>query len=274
MAQTFPDWRIILVDDGSNDDTPEIVHAFVEQLGPKLKYIRQPNKGLPTARNTAIRNSSGAFLALLDADDVWLPERLLESLACFEGRPHVGLAYGLISRIDSEGQTIDTWEGNLKHAEGRIAPYIYMRRVHLPCPTITFRRSCVDEVGLFDESMRSTEDRDLWFRIALHYDVSCVRRVIAYYRISPNSMSSNSNRMLDAQLQFIRKYYRTGGCGVLARRIALSVTYKEHAEAHSQRGQLWTAWLNSMRALASYPFDMSNAKTAGSLLLRCASLKR
>jgi glycosyltransferase involved in cell wall biosynthesis len=184
VSQTFDDWRILLVDDGSTDNTPEVVAPFLERLGPKLKYIRQNNRGLPAARNTAIRNSTAEFFALLDADDVWLPCRLSESLKVFADRPQVGMAYSLITRIDAEGRLGGTFQGNRRHAEGRIAPYIYMRTVELPCPTITFRKKCVDEVGLFDETMRATEDRDLWLRIALRYEVACIHKVLAFRNIT------------------------------------------------------------------------------------------
>src|SRR3984885_9953246 len=90
-SQTFDDWQILLVDDGSTDNTAEVVAPFLDRLGPRLKYIKQNNRGLPAARNTAIRASSAEFLALLDADDVWLPCRLAESLKVFADRPQVGL---------------------------------------------------------------------------------------------------------------------------------------------------------------------------------------
>jgi glycosyltransferase involved in cell wall biosynthesis len=273
-AQTFADWRILLVDDGSTDNTPEILAPFVDRLGPRLKYIRKPNGGLPAARNTAIHNSSAEFLALLDADDVWLPCRLAESLACFEGRPQVGLAYGFNARIDAEGKVIDTFDRRQKHGEGRIAPYIYMRKVDLPCPTITFRRKCVEEVGPFDEKMRATEDRDLWFRIALLYEVALAPKVIALYRMSAGSMSTDPSRMLNAQLQFIEKHYGSPGCGVFARRIALGRVYKQLAEAQQLRGQKGSALASSLRALAMNPLDLATARTAASLLLRCIGLGR
>ncbi len=275
VSQTFDDWRILLVDDGSTDNTAEAVAPFLDRLGSKIRYIKQENRGLPTARNTAIRASTAEFLALLDADDVWLPCRLSESLKILVERPQVGLVYGLITDIDQENRPGITWGGNLSDADGHIAPQIYMRKVELPCPTITFRRKCVDEVGFFDETMRATEDRDLWLRIALRYEVGFVPKVLAYYRLSPNSMSADPQRMLQAQLKFIRKHYGSEGCGLRPRQIALARSYKQRAEALKVQSQPWAALMSALQAVALYPFDMDNPRTAGSLLFNwIASLNR
>ncbi len=275
VSQTFDDWRILLVDDGSTDNTAEAVAPFLDCLGSKIRYIKQENRGLPAARNTAIRASTAEFLALLDADDVWLPCRLSESLKILGERPQVGLVYGLITGIDQENRPGITWGGNLSDADGHIATQIYMRKVDLPCPTITFRRKCLDEVGFFDETMRATEDRDLWLRIALRYEVGFVPKVLAYYRLSPNSMSADPQRMLQAQLKFIRKHYGSEGCGLRPRQIALARSYKQRAEALKVQSRPWAALMSALQAVALYPFDRDNPRTAGSLLLNwIASLKR
>jgi len=274
LSQTFEDWRVLLVDDGSTDNTEQVVASFRDRFGSRIQYIRQENRGLPAARNTAIRASSGEFLALLDADDVWFPNRLEESLKILRARPQAGLSYGGITGIDSEGRIGDTFVGNQRYAEGNIAPYIYMRKVELPCPTMTFRRKCIEQVGLFDETMRATEDRDLWLRIALRYEVAFVPKVIAYYRVSANSMSTDPERMLLAQVQFIEKHYGATGCGWGARRIALSRCYKQRADALSIRRQPLAALGSSLRSLAFYPFDVCTLRTAVSLLLRCVGVQR
>jgi glycosyltransferase involved in cell wall biosynthesis len=267
FSQTFDDWQILLVDDGSTDNTAEVITPFLDRFGSKIKYIKQDNRGLPAARNTAIRASTTEFLALLDADDVWLPCRLSESLKVLAERPQAGLAYGLITQIDSEGRLGGTFEGNPRYAEGQIAPYIYMRKVELPCPTITFRRRCIDEVGMFDETMRATEDRDLWLRIALRHEVAFVPKVLAYYRLSPNSMSADPQRMLQAQLQFISKNYGSAGCGLLSRQIAWARAYKQRAEALYRQNRPWAALMSSLRALILCPLDMDNLRTTGSLFI-------
>jgi glycosyltransferase involved in cell wall biosynthesis len=275
VSQTFEDWQILLVDDGSTDNTAEVVAPFLDRFGSRIRYIKQNNRGLPAARNTAIRASTSEFLALLDADDVWMPCRLAESLKALAERPQAGLAYGLITIIDPEGRILTTFEGNPRHTEGHIAPHIYMRKVELPCPTITFRRKCVDEVGLFDETMRSTEDRDLWLRIALRYEVAFVPKVLASYRASPGSMSTNSQRMLEAQLQFIRKHYGSEGCGLRPRQISWARAYKQRAEALNMQSQPWAALMSALQAVALYPLDMDNPRTAGSLLFTwIGSLRR
>lgn len=266
IAQTFEDWRILLVDDGSTDNTSAVVAPYIQRLGTKLTVIKQPNQGLPAARNTAIRNSSAEYLALLDADDIWLPHRLAESIKYFEGRPEIGMCYSSISLIDENGQILKSFYDIQKHAEGMIAPYIYRRDVQLPCPTITFRRSCVDEVGSFDETMRATEDRDLWFRIASKFEVGFIPQILALYRTSPTSMTTDPDRMLKAQLQFIQKHSGAPGCGMLTRRIALNRCYKQRAEAMQARGQRKLALKSSVQALIYYPFDLGTLRTTASLL--------
>ena len=273
IAQTFTDWQIVLVDDGSTDHSAQIISQFKLRLTDKLQWITQANAGLPAARNVAIRASSSEFIALLDADDLWLPNRLEASLRSFESRPDVGLSYGLNDQINIDGEVTRTFERRERYPEGKVAGEIYRRTMDLPCPTVTFRRRSVEDVGFFDESLRATEDRDLWLRIAQLYEVAVVPEVIAHYRVSPMAMTTNPDRMFEAQRKFIEKHYRTPGCGFLARRAALSSIYRQRAEALAGRRQPVAAMKDGWRAALLYPAQVVNWRTAMSLSGRLLASK-
>jgi glycosyltransferase involved in cell wall biosynthesis len=273
LAQTCEDWRILLVNDGSTDHTAEIAASYQARIGEKMLVISQPNAGLPAARNAALHVATAEYIAILDADDIWFPCRLAESLKSLEQRPQAGLSYGVVTRIDENDHPFSTSSLHPQHAEGNVAPYIYMRTIDLPCPTITFRRRCLEEVGFFDETMRATEDRDMWLRIALRHEIVAIPRILAYYRTSLQSMSGDMNRMSAAQLRFIRKHYGGPGCGRVQRAIATSRVYKQRAEGWKFRHRPWLALGNALRAFALWPFSQDNIRTAASLLLTCARLK-
>lgn len=267
LLQDSPDWHAVLVDDGSTDNTPAVVDNYRERLGSKLTYIRQSNRGLPAARNAAIAASHGEFLALLDADDIWLPSRVSEALEAFSRQPSLGLVYSGVTLIDQDGVPFLNFTGDARNAPENTVFKIYTSEIHLPCPTVTFRRAAIDKVGVFDETFRSTEDRDLWLRIAQHYPVAYIPRVLAQYRRSPHSMSMNHARMFEAQMQFIEKHYGTPHCGFIAHRIAVSRAYRRLGEALRERRMRPQALSNSTRACLEWPFSVETLRLTGACLL-------
>ena len=267
VAQTYGKWRIVVVDDGSAEETETVLKPFQERLGTQLAFYRQTNQGPSAARNTGIRHSSGELIAFLDGDDTWLPGRLAASVACLAKRPAAGLSYGLITRMTETGEVLDSFAGNGVYAEGKLASQIYMRKVEFPCPTVTVRRSCLEEVGLFDEAMRATEDRDLWLRIAQRYEVAFIPEVLAFYRTASSSASLDYDKMMRAQLGFLEKHFGEPACGAAERQAALARIYRQRAEGFKATRQPWKALVTSGRALVTSPTDRDTLRTTASLAL-------
>lgn len=266
LAQTFPHWRILLIDDGSTDSTPELVRSYAPRLGARLLALTQPNRGLPAARNTAIRAGSAPLIALLDADDVWLPHRLERSIAALAAQPAAALSYGFVARIDEHDRPVSVHDQLLPGREGNIAPSIYTRRLHLPCPTITFRRAAFAATSGFDETMRATEDRDLWLRLALRSPVVCIPEIIALYRTSPGAMTTDTDRMFQAQRRFVEKHKGAPGLSARNYRHALGSIYRQRAETETGRRLLRPAALHLAQSLRLHPLSRDGWRTAAALL--------
>jgi glycosyltransferase involved in cell wall biosynthesis len=258
MAQTYPDWEIVVVDDGSSDNTKTVLSSYQELLQHKIQCIHQPNRGLPAARNAAIRAAKGEIVALLDADDIWWPARLSRSVEALDRDPETGLVHARVARIDDHGNVIDEPYANSKYLSGRIAPYIYTRRAHIMCPTVTLRKSLIDLDDAFDESLRAAEDRDLWFRIAQRSKVAYVDEILACYLLSPGSMSKDSARMLIADVTFVEKYYRRGDCSGLQRRQALATIYREHGDLLFKRAGAKASLKSYFKSVSYDPFSAIN----------------
>ena len=194
LTQTHRDLQLIVVDDGSKDETASIVREFA-RTDKRVHLVQQPNRGLAGARNTALRAATGDYFALLDSDDRWEPEFLAEQLAILEARPDVDILTGNGWYLDGP-------------KNGQLArPYPDPR----PDPTLAsilgdewsvfimtvFRRSVYTTIGAFDENMRSNEDYDFWLRAAI---AGCVfarnDRPLGHYRVRTDSLSASNVRML------------------------------------------------------------------------------
>ena len=167
LAQTYPHWELIVVDDGSQDETPLMLSAY----GERIRTIRQENRGVSAARNRGILAAAGEFIALLDSDDYWLPDKLAAQVAYFRQHPALMLC-----------QTEEIWvrngrRVNPKARHRKFAGMIFERTLPLCLispSAVMLRRSLLDEVGLFDETLPACEDYDLWLRITWKYPVGLI----------------------------------------------------------------------------------------------------
>ena len=201
-AQTHRDLEILIVDDGSTDRTADIAEAFCSSE-PRARLIRQPNRGVAAARNHAIDEARGDFIAPLDSDDLWHPEKIERQLRTFAERPpSVGLVYCWFRIIDDQGRVrAPAWAPIF---EGSIL------RQHLQfnfgtgsAPLI--RRSALGELR-YDSSLaqagnQGCEDWLLQLQIAARHEIACTRAFLLGYRLAPSNMSSDSARMMRSQIQ-------------------------------------------------------------------------
>ncbi|HEV2620225.1 MAG TPA: glycosyltransferase family A protein [Acidobacteriaceae bacterium] len=190
LAQTFTGWEIILVDDGSTDDTAAKIEPYLQHI----RYIRQDNQGLPAARNRGIGEAQGEFIALLDGDDSWLPEKLEKQLPRFED-PEVGIVYSDFSVRYSDGRFQNSYLANRPLAcEGNVVES-YVRSRFLFPSTMVFRRACFDQCGGFDEEMLASEDIELFARMCLRWKVARVDLPLAIRYEGEHNITSNHAKM-------------------------------------------------------------------------------
>ncbi len=182
LAQSYPNFELIVVDDGSTDDTDKAVEAF----GKAVRYINQPHTGLPAAaRNNGIRNSSGDFIAFLDADDTWELKKLERQVAVARKRPQVGLVCANAYHWKNPAQTSNLSKylrRGLGHS-GAVLPFL-LRNNYVITSTAFVRKSLLEQTGLFSEApeLRAIEDYDLWLRIAAVSDIHYLTVPLATYR--------------------------------------------------------------------------------------------
>lgn len=192
LNQTFDDFEVIVVNDGSSDETEQ----WVSQIeNPKVKLISQQNKGLAGARNTGIAYAQGDYIAFLDADDIWEPTMLAKQVTVLEDNLEIGLVYTWVALIDEQGKfTGRVFKNN---AEGNVWNQLTEHNI-VECGSVAMvRRSCFDTVGVFDQNLPSAtiEDWDMWLRIASRYPFKVVKEPLVYYRQHPTSSSKNWEAM-------------------------------------------------------------------------------
>jgi glycosyltransferase involved in cell wall biosynthesis len=179
--------EVIVVDDGSADDTAAVVRRF----GPPLRYLRQDNAGPSTARNRGIQESRGEFVAFLDADDWWEPTKLSRQLDCFRTDTAIGLVHTGVIEHDESRNVHWVSQTDRRSYTGRCTDLLF-RANRIVASSVIVRRHCFDRVGLFDPSVRGAEDLDLWLRIGREFPMAFVDEPLVHYRRHESNSSRNA----------------------------------------------------------------------------------
>lgn len=188
LAQTYKDYEILVVDHGSTDGTAEAVD---KEFGGSVRYSALANCPLPACpRNAGIRAARGDYVAFLDSDDLWLPEKLERQVGGLDADPRLGWSYGN-ARWFGPGVVPGTIQtGAWQFRSGMVFRSLLMGNF-IPSCTVVVRRKCLEEVGGFDmtPALRSAEDYELWLRLAARFPLHAVRKVVARYRVSESQIS-------------------------------------------------------------------------------------
>jgi glycosyltransferase involved in cell wall biosynthesis len=195
QAQTFADWELLVVDDGSSDHTPDAVRPFLGDS--RVRYFRSDRLGQPRAKNLGIGLSRGEFVAYLDADDAWQPTKLEKQLALFRQSPEVGVVFCRRSLIDEAGNALPA-KPSPTPPRGRVLRDLFVQ--NFVCfSSVVVRRRVFEHVGGFDPQWDLAIDYDLWLRVARHHAFDFVDEELVLYRTGHGNLSKKlSDRVATA----------------------------------------------------------------------------
>jgi len=247
LSQEFYDFELIVVDDGSEDNSPDILASY----GNRIKVIRQENKGVSSARNKGIALSSGRYIAFLDSDDLWLPGKLSAQLAFFESNP-----VALIC------QTEEIWLKNGKRVNPgkrhkKISGFYFEKSLELCMVSpsaVMVKRTLFDMVGLFDETLPACEDYDMWLRVNCRHPIYLIDTPLIVKRGGHKDQLSGMHSLDKYRIQSIIKLIENSLLSEDQQKLAI-IVLKEKCRVYSdgcrKRGRIEEA-LNYIETAESY----------------------
>jgi glycosyltransferase involved in cell wall biosynthesis len=208
LAQTFQDFEVFIVDDGSTDDTQIRLDPYLTD--PRIHYLSQENGGPARARNTGIRASSSEFIALLDSDDLWLPTKLEKQIALLHAQPDIGLVYTDVTWIEANGEVMERQPVKApRNFNTYYEDLLYDNVIIGSDSAVLLRRQILGGQELYDPALLTLEDQDLWLRISAGCKISFVDTPLVLLRVHQANLQQNPDSMARGRLLFVEKLKRT-----------------------------------------------------------------
>lgn len=228
--QTFTNWEMMIIDDASTDNTEKIVKKYIDGDS-RIKYFKnQTNLGISKSRNKGLSQAKGLYIATLDSDDTWLDENKLKTQIEFlDTNLDYALIGGGIMFIDKDSKPI---RKTLFPIYDSIIRNVILQFNPFPHSTVMIRRSAIDDVGNYDETMKTCEDYDMWFRLGLKYKFTNVPKVLTGYRVHGGNISRNKRLSMAATvLELVKKYskyYRRPFLGITKAYVRVIMAYMKN----------------------------------------------
>lgn len=209
IAQTYSDWEIIAINDGSTDKSLEILNKYKQELPSKIHVINQKNSGPSSTRNKGITEAKGKYIAFLDSDDLWMLNKLEKQVEFLESDKEIGLLFSDCYVI--EGNRIINGKSYLERSKpfrGKIFNHLFYNNF-IPTSTAIVRKDVLKEVGLFNQQYKISQDYDLWLRIAENYSVDFLDELLAEYRFHNEGISRNVELMINEDFNIMQYWLNT-----------------------------------------------------------------
>jgi glycosyltransferase involved in cell wall biosynthesis len=266
LRQTVRDLELHVVDDGSTDSTRDEVKKFVADR--RFKFHSQEHQSKAAAVNSGILACQSDYIAFLDADDVWMQQKLEKQLPLFQRSENIGVVYSGFKYIDENGQFLPT--PAVRCYSGRITARLFVENF-VGYNTVVLRRKCFDTTGMFDELLPMGIDYDLWLRMSTKYEFSYLNEPTILYRIWPGQMSRNYEKRHEYDIK-IKKNFLDRNPNLIGRSTVnegWAHTYvqrgKSRAESMKNRWEVVSDYINALKFLPTY---MPAWKAIGRILVR------
>jgi glycosyltransferase involved in cell wall biosynthesis len=272
IEQSYEHWELIIVDDGSVDNTAAVVN---DRYGKdeRIKYIHQPNQGQSVARNNGVEFSSGEYIAFLDSDNLWDANRLREGVSVLQENPEVGLCYADVIYIDANSDEIHRI--NMPRYTGFVFPKLIVDNF-VSMNTVMVRRAVLPSLRPFNQKNRLDEDYELWLDMSVKNQYFYIPKYLAYYRIEGERISNNFMVRLDANETTVKKILTKYNVSVSEPdiRLGLSRHYLRRASIVGRNDSFIGALSCLKKAMTYNFFSLAPVMLLMRLILRKAGLKK
>lgn len=252
LAQTAKSFELLIVDDGSTDNTREVLEPyFVDR---RVKYFYQENQGQSVARNRGLAESRGQYICFIDSDDAWEANKLERQLKFMDENPDVDVVYGDIITMDERSKEVG--RENMRRFSGKITGEL-LRDNFVSISTAMMRRHCFEQMGGFDEYDRLAEDYDLWLRYSTRFYFHYLPEYLSRYRVMADQISSDKTARFWANERTLQKFLETfpNSVSFLQKRSGWSAFYARRSRYLNWTGNRRDAFNDALRSIVRWPFQ-------------------